>query len=138
MKKTVKILITLAAIILMIGLVSATDPVDIFKAPSGFNASSNDTFVDAQNHNIQIFNYTDELYSELFESDPTFSISNFKDNHFFTKNTKNHYGILEIVENDNGKYIIESWTSKNPNEANVLEKNLKDFNTANDLKPIVV
>ena len=138
MKKISKILIATIAIFLMIGLVSATDSVDIFKAPSGFTASGNDTFVDTQNHNIQIFNYTDELYSQMFESDSTFSISLFKDNHFFKKNTKNHYGILEIVEKDNNKYIIESWTAKNPNEANVLEKNLNDFNSVNDLKPLTV
>ena len=136
MKKTVKILIIVVAIFLMISLVSATDQIDVFKAPSGFNASSNDTFTDTQNHNIQIFNYTDELYSELFEGDLTFSIRNFKENNFFTKNTKNHYGILEIVEKDGGKYIIESWTSKNPNEANLLEKNLNEFNKINDLKQV--
>ena len=138
MKRISKILIATTAIFLMIGLVSATDSVDIFKAPSGFTASGYDTFADTQNHNIQIFNYTDELYSQMFGSDSTFSISLFKDNHFFKKNTNDHYGILEIVEKDGNKYIIESWTSKNPNEATVLEKNLDDFNTINDLKPITV
>ena len=136
MKTTIKILIATATIFLMIGIVSAADPVDIFKAPSGLNASGNDTFVDGQNHNIQIFNYTDELYAKLFENDTAFSISKFKDNHFFTKNYENHYGILEIVEKDGNKYIIDSWTSKNPNESNALKKNLEDFNKANDLKPI--
>ncbi len=135
MKKTIKILIAAAAILLMIGVVSANN-VDTFKAPSGFTASGNDTFVDGQNHNIQIFNYTDELYSELFESDSTFSISKFKDNHFFNKNTDKHYGILEIVEKDGNKYIIDSWTAKNPNESNELKKNLEDFNSANGLSPI--
>lgn len=135
MKKTIKILIAAAAILLMIGVVSANN-VDTFKAPSGFTASGNDTFVDGQNHNIQIFNYTDELYSELFESDSTFSISKFKDNHFFNKNTDKHYGILEIVEKDGNKYIIDSWTAKNPNESNDLKKNLEDFNSANGLSPI--
>lgn len=135
MKKTIKILIAAAAILLMIGVVSANN-VDTFKAPSGFTASGNDTFVDGQNHNIQIFNYTDELYSELFENDSTFSISKFKDNHFFNKNTDKHYGILEIVEKDGNKYIIDSWTAKNPNESNELKKNLEDFNSANGLSPI--
>ncbi|WP_462316566.1 hypothetical protein [Methanobrevibacter sp.] len=135
MKKTIKILIAAAAILLMIGVVSANN-VDTFKAPSGFTASGNDTFVDGQNHNIQIFNYTDELYSKLFESDSTFSISKFKDNHFFNKNTDKHYGILEIVEKDGNKYIIDSWTAKNPNESNELKKNLEDFNSANGLSPI--
>ena len=138
MKKTVKILIAAAAVFLMIGIVVAADPVDVFKAPSGFTASGNDTFVDTQNHNIQIFNYTDELYKEWFKSDSTFSISNFKDNNFLTKNTKNHYGVLEIVEMDGNKYIIESWTGKNPNESRTLQNNLEKFNNANDLKPIAI
>lgn len=136
MKKTIKILIATAAIILMIGAVSAANPVDIFKAPSGFTASGNDTFVDGENHNIQIFNYTDELYSKWFENDTTFSISKFKDNDFFSKNTEKHYGLLEIVEKDGNKYIIDSWTAKNPNESNTLKKNLVEFNNANSLKPI--
>ena len=138
MKKISKILIATTAIFLMIGLVSAANPVDIFKAPSGFTASGNDTFADTQNHNITIFNYTGELYSQMFENDSTFSISLFKDNHFFKKNTKNHYGIIEIVEKDGNKYVIESWTSKNPNEANVLEKNLNAFNSINNLKPLTI
>ena len=86
MKMSAKILIAATAIFLMITAVSAANPVDIFKAPSGMNASSNDTFADGKNHNIQIYNYTDELYTKLFEEDSTFSISKFKDNHFFTKN----------------------------------------------------
>jgi hypothetical protein len=138
MKKTTKILIATAAIFLMIGVVSAADQIDVFKAPSGFADSGNDTFTDTQNHNIQIFNYTDELYNKMFESDPTFSISKFKDNHFFTKNSEKHYGILEIVEKDGNKYIIDSWAAKNPNEAHTLEKNLEEFNKVNDLKPITV
>ena len=138
MEKIFKILIAVAAIFLMIGLVSATDSADLFKAPSGFTASGNDSFADTQNHNIKIYNYTDELYSQMFESDSIFSISLFKDNHFFKKNTKDHYGILEVVEKDGNKYIIESWTSKNPNEANVLENNLNAFNSVNDLKPLTV
>ena len=136
MKKALKTLIAIAAILLMIGVVSAANPTDIFKAPSGFTASGNDTFSDGHNHNIQIFNYTDELYTRLFENDPAFSISKFKDNHFFTKEYKNHYGILEIVEKDGSKYIVDSWTGKNPNEANTLQKNLNEFNNINDLKPI--
>ena len=129
-------LIAAAAIFLMLCTVSAADSLDVFKAPSGFEASGNDTFSDTENHNIQIFNFTDELYSELFEKDSTFSISNFKDNKFFTKNTDKHYGILEIVEKDGNKYIIDSWTSKNPNESRELKNNLLEFNKVNDLKPL--
>ena len=136
MKKAIKILIAAAAILLMIGVVSAANPVDMFKAPSEFTVSGNDTFADGENHNIQIFNYTDELYTELFENDSSFSINDFKDNTLFTKNTEKPYGDLEIVEKNGNKYIIESWTSKNPNESNTLKKNLEEFNKANDLKPI--
>lgn len=136
MKTAIKILIAATAIFLMIGIVSAANPTDIFKAPSGLTASGNDTFADGQNHNIQIFNYTDELYTKWFENDPTFSINNYKNNKFFTKNTEDHYGILEIVEKDGNKYIIDSWTAKNPNESNVLKKNLEEFNSVNGLKPI--
>lgn len=87
MKTTIKILIAAATIFLMIGAVSAANQTYIFKAPSGFNASGNDTFTDGQNHNIQIFNYTDELYTKWFENDSTFSISKFKDNQFFDRNS---------------------------------------------------
>lgn len=138
MNKTIKILIAAAAIILMIGIVSAANPVDIFKAPSGLTASGNDTFVDGQNHNIQIYNYTDELCSKWFKNDSGFSISQYKNENFFSENSENHYGILEIVEKDGNKYIIDSWTSKNPNESNTLKKNLEEFNNANGLKPIAV
>lgn len=138
MDKTIKILIAAAAIILMIGIVSAANPVDIFKAPSGLTASGNDTFVDGQNHNIQIFNYTDELYSKWFKNDSGFSISQYKNKNFFAENRDHHYGILEIVEKDGNKYIIDSWTSKNPNESNTLKKNLEEFNNVNGLKPIAV
>ena len=136
MNKTIKILIATAAIFLMIGMASAANPVDIFKAPSGFTASGNDTFADTQNHNIQIYNYTQELYSKWFENPSGFSISEYKNTNFVQKDSENHYGILEIVEKDGNKYIIDSWTPKNPNESNVLKKNLEEFNSANDLKPI--
>ena len=136
MKKTLKTLIAIAAILLMIGVVSAANPTDVFKAPSGFTATANDTFSDGENHNIQIFNYTDELYNKMFKNDSAFSISNFKDTNFFTKNYDDHHGILEIVEKNGTKYIIDSWTAKNPNEANTLQKNLEEFNKINDLKPI--
>lgn len=135
MKTIIKILIATAAIFLMIGVVSAANTVDIFEAPSGFTASGNDTFVDGQNHNIQIYNYTDDLYTKLFESDSTFSISDFKDNKFFDKNTQDHYGVLEIVEKDGSKYIIDSWTGKNPNESNTLKDNLMEFNKLNNITP---
>lgn len=133
MNKTIKILIVAAAIFLMIGLVSAANPTEIFKAPTGFTASANDTFTDGQNHNIQIFNYTDELYAKWFENNTGFSINDYKDGNFLSRNTNNHYGILEIVEKDDNKYIIESWTAKNPNEANTLTKNLEEFNKINNL-----
>lgn len=51
-------------------------------------------------------------------------------------NYEDHYGLLEIVEKDGNKHIIDSWTDKNPNESNVLKKNLENFNSANDLNPI--
>ena len=136
MKTVIKILIAATTIFLIIGVVSAANPVDIFKAPSGLTASGNDTFADGQNHNIKIYNYTDDLYTKLFENDPTFSINDYKNNKFFTKNTEDHYSVLEIVEKDGNKYIIDSWTAKNPNESNTLKKNLENFNTVNDLKPI--
>ncbi|WP_407422257.1 hypothetical protein [Methanobrevibacter sp.] len=138
MKKTIKLLIATTAILLVIGVVSAANPADIFKAPSGLTASGNDTFVDGQNHNIQIFNYTDELYSKWFKNDSVFSISQYKNTKFFNKNYEKHYGILEIVEKDGNKYIIDSWTPKSPNELNVLKKNLEDFNNINNLTPIAV
>ena len=137
MKKTIKILITVAAIFLMIGVVSAANPVDIFKAPSGFTASGNDTFTDGQNHNIQIFNFTEELYSKWLGNNSAFSIGKFKDGHFFSNEYEKHYGVLEIVEKDGTKYIIDSWTAKNPNEGSNLKKNLEAFNSANNLKPIM-
>lgn len=46
MKTAIKILIAAAAIFMVIGVVSAANPVDIFKAPSGLTASGNDTFAD--------------------------------------------------------------------------------------------
>ena len=121
----------------MIGVVSAANPVDIFKAPSGFTASGNDTFTDGQNHNIQIFNFTKEQYSKWFENNSAFSIGKFKEGNLFNHEYEKHYGVLEVVEKDGNKYIIDSWTAKNPNEGNNLKKNLEEFNSVNDLKPIM-
>ena len=72
----------------------------------------------------------------MFENNAGFSVNDYKNGTFFTENHDHHYGILEIVEKEGNKYIIESWTAKNPNESNVLKNNLKEFNSANDLKPI--
>ena len=137
MKTAIKILIAAVAIFLIIGVASAANSADIFKAPSGLTASGNDTFADGQNHYIKVYNYTDELYSKWFENDKGFSVNDYKNGNFFSLNYEDHYGILEIVEKDGNKYIIDSWTAKNPNESNALKKNLENFNSVNDLKPIV-
>lgn len=138
MKNIIKILIGISLLLLIIGNASATDPVDIFKAPSTLQPMGTSGYVDTQGHNIIISKYSDDDYKTWFENDTetNYIVQKYNDTCYIGADDENDCYILEIVEKEGTKYIISSWTPKGPNEAKIIQQNLEEFNMINNLNPI--
>ena len=142
-----KIIIGITLLFLIIGVVYATDNVDIFKAPSGLQASGTNSYLDGQGHNIQIAE--DEKFHEIwFENDTDYLVQPYENNNSFyfyvdgsdvDPDGVEQVGILEIVEKDGTKFIINSWTPNDGEEdAKVIFNNLLEFNKINHLTPLKI
>ena len=138
-----KILIGISILLICMGIVCAEE-IPEFKVPGTLSPLGNThaAYADGQGHNIFINEYNDENFKTWFENDTA--------NEYlvepYSKNT-NFYlyaegdtdcGVLEIVEKDGHKYIVGSWTPKGASEADVVVKNLREFNTLNKLEPIAI
>lgn len=139
MKKIILIL----AIFLLIGTVCAAHNNEIFTAPNGLHKMGYNDFVDEKGHNINIYNYTDSLKGTWFENDTSdgYLVQPYEGNpniYIYAKDNNKDCGILEVVEKDGNKYIINSWTPKGSSEAKTVAHNLEEFNKLNNLKPIEV
>ena len=135
-----KILLGIGILFLIIGVVSAADIADTFKAPSGLEKVGTNSFVDRQGHNILISEYTDDNINTWLQndSDPVYLVQKYNDTCYIATDDENDCYIHEIVEKDGVKYLISSWTPKGPNEAQLLKKNLEEFNKLNNIKPLNV
>ena len=138
--KIQEIVIGIAILFLVIGVVNAAEFVEIFKAPSSLEPAGTNSFVDRQGHNILISDYTDDNINTWLQndSDPVYLIQKYNDTCYIATDDENDCYIHEIVEKDGVKYLISSWTPKGPNEAQLLKKNLEEFNKLNNLKPLNV
>ena len=140
MKKITKIIIGATLLFLIIGMASATDYVEIFKASSSLHAIGTNSFVDEQGHNIMIDEYSDEVYATWFENDTEerYVVQKYNNTCYIGADDENDYYILEIVEKEGTKYIIVSWTPNGPDDAKIVKENLEEFNLINNLDPIEV
>ena len=132
------------------GMAYATNPVDIFKAPSPLTPLGDNSFVDGQGHNIQISEDTDSTHKIWFENNTEtgYIVTPYEANNSFymysdasevDPNTAEAVGVLEIVEKDGTNYIISSWSAKDTDaDFKMVASNLLEFNKLNNLKPLPI
>ena len=142
MKNITKIIIGIGIIFLCIGVVSAANLNQVFKAPTGLEPMGHNDFVDKQGHNIMIIEFNDNTKKTWFENDT--------DTVYFVEpyeNNKNIYVgvsdedsyLLEVVEKDGNKYIVGSWTpNSSQSDLTKIAENLKEFSNLNKVTPIEV
>ncbi len=138
--KAWKIITIVGIIFLLIGVASAANLVDTFKAPSSLQAMGNSNYADGQGHNIMLLEYNDDNKGTWLQndSDPVYLVQKYNDTCYIGTDDENDCYIFEIVEKDGSKYIISSWTPKGPNEAQTLKHNLEEFNKLNQLTPLPI
>ena len=140
MKNIIKITMGITIIFLCLGIACAAQYNEMFTAPSGLHAIGHNDFVDEQGHNIIIMEYTDENKQTWFENDtdPEYLVQKYNDTCYIGVDDENDCYILEIVEKDNTKYIVSSWTPKGPEETAIIQNNLLEFNKLNQLTPLPI
>ena len=132
-----KIILEILIIFLLVGSVYAANPVDIFKAPAGMQPAGNTGYADGQGHNIIIVDYNN--YDTWFKNDSDkYLVEKFNDTVYTGVTDENDVYLLEIVEKDNAKYIIQSWSPKGVSETQIIQKNLEEFNKINQLTPLPI
>ena len=142
-----KIFIGITLLFLVMGVASATDMVDIFKAPSPLQALGNSGYADGQGHNIQIMEYDESSHDIWFVNDTDYLVQPYENNNsFYTyvdasdvdPDGVEQVGVLEVVEKDGSRYIINSWTPNDNSEKDVqlIFSNLLEFNKLNRLTPM--
>ena len=103
---------------------------------------ANNDFVDEKGHNIQIWDYTDDLYNTWFKNDTedSYLVQPYEKNNSFYiyADDENDCGILEIVEKDGKKYIVNSWTPNGSSGVKLVADNLFEFNKLNHLTPLPI
>ena len=140
-----KILIALLFTFLLIGTVYATQE---FQTPKDLHKIAINTYADEKGHNLDILNYTDSSHKTWFENDTGYLVQKYKNNDSFyiyadssevDPNKAEAVGIIEVVEYDGAKYIINSWTPKEDNkDMELIWENLLEFNKLNKLTPIKI
>ena len=142
MKQILKLLLLMSILFLIIGTAYAAHNNEIFKAPSGLQAMGYNDFVDQKGHNIMIMEYNDENIQTWFvnDTDSEYLVQPYEanDSFYLGVDDENDCYIFEVVEKDNVKYIISSWTPKGPNEAKTIFDNLLEFNKLNKLTPLPI
>lgn len=142
MKNITKIIIGITIIFLCIGVASAANLNQIFKAPSDLEPMGDSGFVDKQGHNIMINEYNDENKQTWFENDTDsmYFVEPYSGNpniYIGVEETDHYY--LEVVEKDGNKYIVGSWTPKDSDsDFKKIAENLKEFNKLNNVEPVEV
>ena len=140
-----KIIILLLFTFLVIGAAYATQE---FKVPNDLHKISVSTYADEKGHNLVIENYTENSHKTWFENDTGYLVQKYSNNDSFylyadssevDPNKAEAVGILEVVEIDRNKYIINSWTPKEDNkDMELIWENLLEFNKLNKLTPIKI
>lgn len=139
-EKNNKIVIGISLTLLFIGVVHATNNNELFTAPSGLQPMGHDDFLDTMGHNIMILELSDDNKQTWFENDTdqNYLVQKYNDTCYIGVDDENNCYILEIVEKDNTKYIIGSWTPKGAGETPTIQKNLEAFNKLNKLTPLLI
>ena len=140
-----KILIGICIMLIFIGAVYAATPND-FKAPSNLKPIGTNAFVDGNGHNIDFCSYEDNK-GIWFENDTGYIVGPYSKNATFFAYVDESdvdpdgiegVGVLEVVEVNGEKLIINSWTPNDNEGIDDTYNALLEFNKLNNLKPLDV
>ena len=133
-----KISILAILLIITIGFVSAVE----FQVPDGFTKQSDEFYTTADNkENINIINFEKEkdFWLENNTEDKYTVVGAENNTYNFTDGMLNDVGVLEVVEVDGEKYIINFWTDEGTdNDRTDNLKQMLEFNKLNKLEPLAV
>ena len=133
-----KISILAILLIITIGFVSAVE----FQVPDGFTKQSDELYTTADNkENINIINFEKEkdFWLENNTEDKYTVVGAENNTYNFTDGMLNDVGVLEVVEVDGEKYIINFWTDEGTdNDRTDNLKQMLEFNKLNKLEPLAV
>lgn len=128
-----KIAILAIFLLLSVGFVSAVD-LDDFELTDGFSKDSTN-FATDDDFSLSVANYDEDLdYDLLFKDDGDYTVTVGEISKYVDKTVK-QVGVLEIVEIDGEKVLIELY-SGNMSDLDECYDKLIEFNELNNLEPI--
>lgn len=124
---------------LLTGAAYASDIPD-FKIPSGLNEIGINSYGDGDGHNLVILEYNEETRSSWLENNTGYLVEPYanNDSYYIYAADPNDCGVIEVIEVNNVKYIVVSWTPNGADDSSIVVGNLFDFNRLNDLTPVKV
>ncbi len=120
----------------MLGAVCAVN-VDAFLGPDSLSNRGNGTFADSQGHILHISEDTPINHQAWFENDTGHIVKPFDldDRYYMFFESSGELGILEVIEHNGDKYIVNSWSKNGPDDCYNLIWNMFEFNNLNNLTP---
>ena len=133
-----KVLIGLTILLLLMSVVVAKE-VDEFKVPNGYKDQGNGAYSSNNlGEGLLVLEYNDENIKDYIENDMIDIKKGSDDVMTFDDAELNQHGVMEVVEADGSRFIIIFWAGDNSNiDDNSLESSLYNFNTLNNLEPVV-
>ena len=144
-----KIIIGLSVLLLLIGMVSATD-INNLKVPDGWKSLGDGSYHEegdspgqGSGQNMMIQKWSDSFKDEYYQnnSDEKYSVQDTGNNTFmYIDDMNQNAGSFEVVEIDGQKYFVNFWTVDNMDVEKIADTSLfmQEFNQLNNLEPVVV
>ena len=144
-----KIIIGLSVLLLLIGMVSATD-INNLKVPDGWKSLGDGSYHEegdspgqGSGQNMMIQKWSDSFKDEYYQnnSDEKYSVQDTGNNTFmYIDDMNQNAGSFEVVEIDGQKYFVNFWTVNNMDVEKIADTSLfmQEFNQLNNLEPVEV
>lgn len=144
-----KIIIGLSVLLLLIGMVSATD-INNLKVPDGWKSLGDGSYHEegdspgqGSGQNMMIQKWSDSFKDEYYQnnSDEKYSVQDTGNNTFmYIDDMNQNAGSFEVVEIDGQKYFVNFWTVDNMDVEKIADTSLfmQEFNKLNNLEPVEV
>ena len=144
-----KIIIGLSVLLLLIGMVSATD-INNLKVPDGWKSLGDGSYHEegdspgqGSGQNMMIQKWSDSFKNEYYQnnSDEKYSVQDTGNNTFmYIDDMNQNAGSFEVVEIDGQKYFVNFWTVNNMDVEKIADTSLfmQEFNKLNNLEPVEV
>ena len=144
-----KIIIGLSVLLLLIGMVSATD-INNLKVPDGWKSLGDGSYHEegdspgqGSGQNMMIQKWSDSFKDEYYQnnSDEKYSVQDTGNNTFmYIDDMNQNAGSFEVVEIDGQKYFVNFWTVNNMDVEKIADTSLfmQEFNKLNNLEPVEV